>query len=211
MSKVAKATIGLMIATIIAKVLGFGRELVLASYYGVSMWRKCMSKVAKATIGLMIATIIAKVLGFGRELVLASYYGVSMYSDAYLTAMNIPSVIFSVIGTTLGTILIPIYFEVYRYVGEKESLQFTNNIFNIVTILCVILAIIGVVFAEQLVRIFAIGFDGEILKLSIDFTRILIVGMIFAGMSYIMTAYLQINNNFTIPGLMTLPKNIIII
>ena len=33
MSKVAKATIGLMLATAIAKGLGFGRELVLASSY----------------------------------------------------------------------------------------------------------------------------------------------------------------------------------
>ena len=38
MSKVAKATIGLMLATAIAKGLGFGRELVLASSYGVSMY-----------------------------------------------------------------------------------------------------------------------------------------------------------------------------
>lgn len=34
MSKVAKTTIGLMIATLIAKVLGFGRELTLAGVYG---------------------------------------------------------------------------------------------------------------------------------------------------------------------------------
>ena len=59
-----------------------------------------MSKVAKATIGLMLATIIAKVLGFGRELVLAAVYGASMYSYAYLTAMNIPVVLFTIIGTT---------------------------------------------------------------------------------------------------------------
>ena len=71
-----------------------------------------MSKVAKATIGLMLATIIAKVLGFGRELVLAAVYGASMYSYAYLTAMNIPVVLFTIIGTTLGTVLIPMYFEV---------------------------------------------------------------------------------------------------
>ncbi|MCU9812333.1 hypothetical protein [Paraclostridium sp. AKS81] len=36
MSKVAKAAVGLMIATLIAKVLGFARELTLASVYGAS-------------------------------------------------------------------------------------------------------------------------------------------------------------------------------
>lgn len=37
-SKVAKKIVVVMIATIITKVLGFGRELVLASSYGASMY-----------------------------------------------------------------------------------------------------------------------------------------------------------------------------
>ena len=170
-----------------------------------------MSKVAKATIGLMMATIIAKVLGFGRELVLASSYGASMYSDAYLTAMNIPVVIFTIIGTTLGTVLIPMYFEVNSDLGEKKALNFTNNVFNMVIAICIVLAILGFIFTEQLVKVFAMGFEGQTLKIATDFTRITIIGIVFTGLSYVMTAYLQIKNNFTVPGLISVPKNIIII
>ena len=170
-----------------------------------------MSKVAKVTAGLMIATIIAKVLGFGRELVLASVYGASMYSDAYLTAMNIPTVLFAIIGTTLGTVFIPMYFEVNRDLGEKKALNFTNNVFNIVIIMCILLTILGFVFTEPLVKVFAMGFEGETLKVAIDFTRITITSIVFTGLSYVMTAYLQIKNNFTVPGLISVPKNIIII
>lgn len=170
-----------------------------------------MSKVAKATIALMIATIISKVLGFGRELVLASSYGASMYSDSYLTAMNIPAVLFTIIGNTLGTVLIPIYFEVNSDLGENKSLNFINNVFNIVIVICILLAIIGFIFTEQLVKIFAMGFEGQTLKIAIDFTRITIIGIVFTGLSYVMTAYLQIKSNFTVPGLITVPKNIIVI
>ena len=170
-----------------------------------------MSKVATATISLMLATIIAKVLGFGRELVLASSYGASMYSDAYLTAMNIPLVLFTIIGTTLGTVLIPMYFEVNSDLGEKKALNFTNNVFNIVIVICIVLAILGLVFTEPLVKVFAMGFEGQTLKVAIDFTRITIIGIVFTGLSYVMTAYLQIKNNFTVPGLISVPKNIIII
>lgn len=46
-----------------------------------------------------------------------------MYSDAYLTAMNIPVVLFTIIGTTLGTVLIPMYFEVNNDLGEKKSIK----------------------------------------------------------------------------------------
>ena len=170
-----------------------------------------MSKVAKATIGLMIATIIAKVLGFGRELVLASAYGASMYSDAYLTAMNIPVVLFTIIGNTLGTVLIPVYFEVNGNLGENKSLNFISNVFNIVIAICIVLALLGFIFTEQLVKIFAMGFEGQTLEIAIDFTRITIIGIVFTGLSYVMTSYLQIKNNFTVPGIVSVPKNIIII
>ncbi|WP_122641317.1 murein biosynthesis integral membrane protein MurJ [Romboutsia sp. Marseille-P6047] len=170
-----------------------------------------MSNIAKSTIGLMIATIIAKVLGFGRELVLASTYGASMYSDAYITAMNIPIVIFAVIGTTLGTVIIPMYFEVKNDLGDRKALSFTNNVFNIVIAVCIFLAILGFIFTEPLVKIFAMGFEGETLNVAINFTRITIIGIVFTGLSYVMTAYLHIKNNFTIPGLISVPKNIIII
>lgn len=170
-----------------------------------------MSKLAKTTVLLMLATMLAKVLGFGRELVLASSYGASMYSDAFLTAMNIPIVIFAIIGTTLATVLIPMYFQVNEELGENHAIKFTNNIFNIVIVLCILLAILGVIFAEPIVKIFAVGFKGQTLKVAVDFTRITIAGIVFTGLSYVMTAYLQIKNNFTVPGLSSVPKNIIII
>ena len=59
---------------------------------------------------------------------LASSYGASMYSDAYLTAINIPNVIFTVIGGTLATAIIPLYFEIKKDLNEKESLKYINNI-----------------------------------------------------------------------------------
>ena len=94
---------------------------------------------------------------------------------------------------------------------KKKALNFTNNVFNIVIAMCIVLAMLGFIFTEELVKVFAMGFEGQTLKVSIDFTRITIIGIVFTGLSYIMTAYLQIKNNFTVPGLIGVPKNIIII
>lgn len=170
-----------------------------------------MVKVAKSALLLMMATMLAKILGFGRELVLASSYGASMYSDAYLIALNIPLVIFSIIGSTLNTVLIPMYFDISNNKGEKDALKYINNILTIVVIICVILSLLGIIFTEPLVKLFAIGFKGESLKVAIKFTRIITTGIIFNGLSYIFTAYLQIKGNFVIPGLMSIPRNIIVI
>lgn len=125
--------------------------------------------------------------------------------------MNIPIVIFSSIGGTLSTTFIPMYCNIKRILGEEKSLKYTNNIFNIIIGICIILAIIGMIFTKQIVKVFAVGFEGETLKMSINFTRVLMLSIVSTGLSYIMTAYLQVKNNFTIPGLVSVPKNIVII
>ena len=170
-----------------------------------------MSKVAKAALGLMAATLIAKILGFGRELTLASAYGASSTSDAFLVAMNIPAVIFTAIGTSLGTAFIPLYCEVNSSQGEKASIKYTNNIFNVVVLICIVISIIGVILTPQVVKLFALGFKGETMEKAVYFTRAMILGIPFLGISYIMMAYLQVKENFIIPGLMPVPYNTCII
>ncbi len=170
-----------------------------------------MSNLAKSAFWLMVVTMLAKVLGFGREIVLGYFYGTSAYSDVYITAMNIPLVVFASIGVALGTTFIPLYHEALENGGQKRALEFSNNIMCIVVILSSILTALGYIFAEPLVKLFAISFTGEKLALTIKFVRIMIVGLVFIGLSNIMTAYLQIQGNFTIPGMISLPNNIVII
>lgn len=121
-----------------------------------------MSKVAKTTIGLMIATLIAKVLGFGRELTLAGVYGTQGISDVFKISMTIPVVIFAAVGTSLDTAFIPLYQEVLKNNGEKEANKFTNNVLNTVILICMAFSILGLIFTPQIVKVFAMGFKGEI-------------------------------------------------
>lgn len=159
----------------------------------------------------MVVTMLSKVLGFAREIVLGYFYGTSAYSDVYITAMNIPLVVFAAIGTAIITTFIPLYHEALEDGGEKRALKFSNNIVSIVAILSLILAIFGYIFAQPLVKLFAMNFTGEKLALTVQFVRIMMVGIVFIGLSNIMTAYLQIQGDFTIPGMIGFPNNIIII
>lgn len=170
-----------------------------------------MSKVAKSALGLMMVTMLSKILGFGRELVLTSTYGANAISDVYITTVAIPTILFASVGTALSTTFIPMFYEIDKVEGRKQSLKFINNVFNIVILISIIMATIGFIFAEQLVKLFAMDFDGEKLKLAIDFIRIMIFGVLFIGLSNMMTSWLQINGKFSIAGMIGLPFNIFII
>lgn len=170
-----------------------------------------MNKVLKSTIILMFVTILSKILGFGREIILANIYGASAYSDVYLISVNIPNIIFASIGAALATTFIPLYCDIECKEGEERAKLFTNNVINIIIIICIVLSVVGVIFAKPLVRLFAVGFKDETLSLAIKFTRILIFSIGFIGLSNLIGSYLNIKNNFFVPGMIGLPSNIIII
>lgn len=170
-----------------------------------------MSNLAKSAFWLMVVTMLSKVLGFGREIILGYFYGTSAYSDVYIVSMNIPLVLFASIGGALATTFIPLYQEVLNERGEERALKFSNNIMSIVIILSVLLGILGYIFAEPLVKLFAMHYTGEKLILAVKFVRIMIGGVVFIGLSNLMTSYLQIQGNFTIPGMIGLPNNIVVI
>lgn len=44
---------------------------------------------------------------------------------------------------------------------KKSTLNFTNNVFTIVIAMCIVLAMLGFIFTEELVKVFAMGFEGQ--------------------------------------------------
>lgn len=170
-----------------------------------------MSKMAKATLALMIVTMLSKFLGFGRELVLAAFYGTGTYSQAYISAMSIPSTLFTIIATAIVTTFIPLYFENYSLGNDEQANKFTSNILNIVVVIGIVIGILGMVFTDELVKIFAMGYEGEKFALTVKFTRIMIFGGLFIVLSRIMASFLQAKESFAISGMSGIPFNIIII
>lgn len=170
-----------------------------------------MSKTAKAALWIMFATMLSKVLGFCRELVLGNFYGTGSDADVFLLTLNIPGLIIAVIGAAIATMYVPIYFDTKEKSGHESALKFTNNMLNICCIVSIIIAILGLIFTEQFIAVFAGGFEGEKFELAVIFTKIMISGVIFLSISKLVSSYLQVNDNFTIPALIGIPYNVIII
>ena len=110
-----------------------------------------MQKKAKtATILLMIIILTSKITGFFRDIILAQTFGAGQITDAYLTALNIPVVLFDGISAALGTTFIPIYFKIKSSKGKDEVNKFTSNILNIVILISFLFVLLGIVFAPYI-------------------------------------------------------------
>lgn len=165
----------------------------------------------KTAILLMLITIVSKIVGFGRVITLSYFYGASNISDAYLISLSIPTVIFSFVGTGISTGYVPMYSKIIQDHGEEEGNRFTNNLANILIIICTIIVIFGLIFTKPLIKMFASGFEGEALTLAIQFTKISLLGIYFTGLMNVFSSYLRLKGNYVVPALVGFPMNFITI
>lgn len=160
---------------------------------------------------LMILSVVSKVFGFVREIVLSYYYGTGMVADAFVIAITVPFVLFNFVTIGVSTSYIPIYNEVYRESGEERANLFTSNLSNIVFFTSILFTVVGIVFAEPLVKLFAMGFEGEKLSITVRFVQLLFLSLFATGFAAVFRGYLQIKNNYIIPATCGLILNIVII
>jgi putative peptidoglycan lipid II flippase len=168
-------------------------------------------RMKKTVFIVIILTMFSKLLGFARDIILSYFYGASVISDAYLISMTIPTVIFAIIGKGISTGFIPMYTRIESQEGTEQANQYTNNLANFVLILCTIIFIIGMVFTEPIVKLFASGFEPEGMELTVRFTRITLISVYFVGMNYVLSAYLQVKEIFVVSALLGLPANFVVI
>jgi putative peptidoglycan lipid II flippase len=163
----------------------------------------------KTALIVMIITIVSKIFGFARDIFLSFFFGASNISDAYIISLTIPMTLFTFLGTAISTSYIPLYSDISNSDNVGKADKFTANLINLLMVICTLMIVIGIIFTEQIVKVFANGFQGETLSLAILFTRISLFGIYFSVLIAVLKSYLQIKNNYIIPALIGLPYNII--
>ena len=165
----------------------------------------------KTVVVLMLLTILSKLLGFGRDIILSFFYGASNISDVFLISLTIPMVLITILGKGISAGFIPMYTRIESKEGLEKAHRYTNNIMNLVIVICTVILLVGLFFTEPIVKLFASGFVDETLELTVEFSRITLLGIYFIGLNYVYTAYLQLKGVFIVPSLLGIPANFLVI
>lgn len=168
-----------------------------------------IKNVAKYSAMITLVLVLSKIMGFGRELLIAIQFGANRESDIFKIATTTPNVLFGSIASAIVVSFIPIFSNVKD--DKKKANEFFNNILNIVTLLCAVLAVIGIVIAPILVKLLASGFEGEAFTRTVEMTRIVMPAIIFLGMSGLYTGYLQSYGIFLQPALTGIAADVVLI
>ena len=165
----------------------------------------------KSAAALMAVILISKVVGVFRDIVLAKYYGTTAVSDAYLIAVSVPTLIFYFIGHSLSTAYLPMYNQIRQKSGADKALAYTNNLTCISFLIVTVLVAVLVAFTEPILKLFAPGFDEKTMALTVKMVRLSATSLYFMTLVSIWTGYLQANQNYIIPGAVSLARNAAII
>lgn len=168
-----------------------------------------IKNVAKYSVIITGLLILSKLSGFVYDFILAALYGATRDADIFRTSLQIPNSLYSAMAAALVTSFIPVFANV-KHDTEKAK-NFFNNILNILLLICIFIAAVGVVFAPFLTGLFAKGFEGEVFNKTVFMTRILMPSIIFSGISGLYAGYLQSYGTFIQPAITGITTNVIII
>jgi putative peptidoglycan lipid II flippase len=168
-----------------------------------------VKKIAKYSMIVTVILVVTKLIGFVREFLIAVQFGATRESDIFKIASTLPNVLFAAVAAALVTAFIPVFAGIKA--DREKADKFFNNVLSIVGLLCAFLAVIGMVFAPQLVDLFASGFEGSDFDRTVYMTRILMPSIVFLGISGLYRGYLQSYGVFIQPALTDIAANIVII
>lgn len=169
-----------------------------------------MDKVITNTVFVMVTIFLSKIFGFFREIVLASKYGASSISDAFIIAHGMPTILLMGIAGALATSYIPTYTKLAaENLGKAKKMSY-----NLVTILIVAgmgLTVLFITFSKPLVQLFAVGFTGETLELTVSLAKVTMWTLVPILLINLLGAYLRMNGKFLLSSSFGIVVNLFVI
>ena len=165
------------------------------------------------TVGLIMGiTMLGKVLGLVRDMLLGHNFGTGMESAAFLTASRIPRTFFDAIfAAAISASFIPVFAQRMEQHGKEDAFRLSRCFFTWMGLLTAAMSLLGMAFAQPLVRLLAQGFDAETAALCARLLRMLFPTVFFTGIAFSMVGVLQSMGEFYIPAALSAASNGIII
>ncbi len=170
-----------------------------------------VKQAAKSVIIIIIFSLGSKLLGFVREALIAAKFGSGTETDTFLVAITATGLLTTLLGVAINTTMIPILSEVEAKEGRSGKQVHASNILNIVIIFSLVFASIGWIVAPIVIRILAVGFEGEQYDLAVLLMRIGSPVMLFSSILYVFRGYLQNEKMFTESAASNFPFNLVYI
>jgi putative peptidoglycan lipid II flippase len=158
---------------------------------------KQAGRLARSTAFFSIATAASRVAGLGREVVAAGYYGISGPMSAFTLAFQVPNLIRALFAdAALQPAFVPVFTELLGKKAYKEAFRLASTMLLLVTMVLGAITALFVLLAPVLMPLFAPGFEGELLDLTVSLSQVLFPILVLLGVSGIVVGILNSYDRF---------------
>jgi putative peptidoglycan lipid II flippase len=161
-----------------------------------------------------LATITSRILGLARDQVIAFYFGAGDANDAFRVASRIPNLVRDLFAEgAMSAAFVPTFTRLLAVEGRERSWRLASSVINALLIVTGAIVVLGVIFAEPLVRLFASDFSGVPgkLELTIYLTRIVFPFLSLVAVAAVLMGMLNSLGHFFIPALSPAMFNVAVI
>jgi putative peptidoglycan lipid II flippase len=158
---------------------------------------KQAGRIARSTAFFSIATAASRVAGLAREVVAAGYYGISGPMSAFTIAFQVPNLIRALFAdAALQPAFVPVFTELIGKKDYKEAFRLASTMLLLVTMVLGAITALFVLLAPVIMPVFAPGFEGQILDLTVALSQVLFPILVLLGISGIVVGILNSYDRF---------------
>jgi putative peptidoglycan lipid II flippase len=169
-------------------------------------------RIARSTAFFSVATAASRIAGLGREIVAAGYYGISGPMSAFTIAFQVPNLIRALFAdAALQPAFVPIFTEQLERKNYREAFRLASTLLLLVTLVLGAITALFVLLAPVIMPLFAPGFEGEILDLTVTLSQVLFPILILLGISGVVVGILNSYDRFGAFAISSLFWNLTII
>jgi len=154
-------------------------------------------RIARSTAFFSVATAASRIAGLVREVVAASYYGIYGPMSAFTIAFQVPNLVRALFAdAALQPAFVPIFTEQLERKNYREAFRMASTLLLLVTLVLGAITALFVLLAPVIMPLFAPGFEGEILDLTITLSQVLFPILIMLGVSGVVVGVLNSYDRF---------------
>ena len=158
---------------------------------------------ARAATQVVLLFIVSRALGLAREMVVGAVFGTTAAYDAYLAAVRVPDILFTLIaGGALGSAFIPTFTGYFARNDPEGGWRLASAVVNLLLLVLTLAAGLTWLAAPLIVpTILAPGFTPDLQALTVSLMRTMLVAPILFGVSGVVMGVLNARQHFTLPAL----------
>jgi putative peptidoglycan lipid II flippase len=151
-----------------------------------------------------LATMASRILGLARDQVLAYYFGAGDAMDAFRVAFRVPNLVRDLFAEgAMSAAFVPTFTRELTLEGKPRAWRLANSVMTSLVLATGGLVLLGIAFAEPLVRLYAVGFDdipGKV-ELTVALARIMTPFLTLVALAAVCMGMLNALGHFFVPAL----------